>query len=296
MTPRTALLFPTFPMRDPEFDLERIEGVSGQLSELAEQAGAVVELDPSAFDRSPEALVGIGLEGALQAHYGCFIENVACAQWLESRDGEASMAAGYSMGMFPALAHLGAVSFEDGLRVMRDICTCIHRGVGGTDYATGAVIGLDQAVLAELLLPQVEVTDVYSLETLLVAGPGPSVAAVLEGCEKAGAYETKLIPVSAPFHSTALQFLEDQFFQIVDGIEVRAPRIPIVSAGTQQQLTTPAEIREELGRNASRPMRWFATIQTLVDAGAERFFECGASPRLRRMTQREFPELAAVGV
>ncbi len=296
MTPRTALLFPTFPMRDPEFDLEQHQGLSGPLRGLAERAAAVIDLQPSAFDRSPEALVGIGLEGALQAHYGCFIENVACAEWLESSRGPASIAAGYSMGMFPALAHLQAITFEDGLRLMRDICTCIHEGVEGTDFATGAVIGLGEATLQGLLPPEVEVTDVYSSETLLVAGPRAAVATLLISCEEAGALETKLIPVSAPFHSTALRFLEDDFFGIVDQVEVGPPRVPLVSAGTQRQLATPAEIREELGRNASRPMRWFSTVQTLVDTGVERFFECGASPRLTRMTQREFPELSVVGV
>ncbi len=270
--------------------------MSGRLSELAERAGAAVDLRPAAFDRSPEALAGDGLEGVLQAHYGCFVEDVACAGWLEASLGSASIAAGYSMGMFPALAYLEAITFEDGLRVMRDLYTCIDEGVKGSDYATGAVIGMDRKDLVGLLPPEVEITDVYSSETLLVVGARSEVAALLTECEKAGAFETKLIPVSAPFHSTALRFLEDDLFRIVDQVEVRPPRVPIVSAGTQQRLSTAAEIREELARNACRPLRWLATVQALVDSGAERFLECGASPRLTRMMRREFPQLEAMGV
>jgi len=290
MPARVAQLFPTFPMRDPEFRPDSLPGFRKLRDRWAERASALGDVTDDTFDPARITAPRGDLGSTLQAHYACFVEDVAMSEWLEERFPAPAAVAGYSMGLFPALVRAEAVSFEDGFRVMEGVCRAAHDHAEGTAYATGAVLGLpDERVEAEAERTggAVEVTDVYAPGTVLVAGPAAAVEAFLERSLAQGAAETKLIPVTAPFHSTALRPLEGSIEALVRPLAVSAPRCPIVSAGTRRVLTDAEGVREELTRNVSRPMAWLATVEALLAMGVALFLEAGTSRRLSRMIQRE---------
>jgi malonyl CoA-acyl carrier protein transacylase len=237
-------------------------------------------------------------EATRHAHYACYLENLAMADLWSARAPACGVAAAYSMGLFPLLAFAGAATFDDGLRLMDAIVTATLDVVPAGDYAMGVIVGLtrdDVQARVTAQHPALEITDVYAPKTIITAGPRQAIVALVDECLAAdGIEEAYPMPVTAPFHATALRAIEPRIEALLDGFDVRAPRMPIVSAITQRPLRTADDIRWELANNIWHPMAWFATVSTLVDAGVGVFVEAGTSVRLAEHARRACPETAIV--
>ena len=285
----TAYLFPSFPMREAGLEHAQLPGFAEIVGELAARAAAVADVTPRTFAPVPGG-GALGLEATLQAQYACFIESLAFARWIEGQCPPADYLAGYSMGLFAAACHAGALGFEDGLEVVHRVCVAGHAGVAGA-YAVGAVFGIDPGVLDRVIARVgrgVEVIDVYGPRSLLVIGPEPAVAAVLALCARRGA-DTTLIPVTAPFHASALRGVARDISLLLRTVPVKEPRRPLLSCGTLRLLRTTDAVRREIARNICHGMNWHGTMQTLLGLGVTFFVECGPSQRLTRMARREVP-------
>lgn len=273
-------------MRDAQFEPDMLAGFPAIVDEWTDRVREFVSIGDDTFLVPAPGEVA-DLQATLNAHYACFIEGLAMAEWLGRNRLAGDVVAGYSMGLFPALCYADALDLEDGLRLMREICVRVHEAVEGHSFAMGAVIGLSEVEVRACLLDPVEITDVYSPSTLILAGPSDRVNQVIEACGGSGALETLLIPVSAPFHSTALQGVTIGNEESMLGVEVRPPSCLVVSATTGELLRTPVDVRDEVCSNVSSPMHWFATLNCLLDLGVKRFFECGRSQRLTNSVRRE---------
>jgi malonyl CoA-acyl carrier protein transacylase len=294
MPTRAAYLFPTFPFRQRDFVHASLPGYPAFVEALARRAEAVVPITPRTFDHPvPGEPVDDPLEQTLQAQYACYIENVAMGQWLATRAPRADYVAGYSMGMFSAACHAGALAFEDGLVLLRDVCVNAHRLGPPDPFAIGAVIGLTrepvEAILDTLALARVELTDVYSEHVILVAGPEDDIRRVLDAATAAGAAETRLTPFSAPFHTSVLAPVEPLTAATLDGMTLSTPACAMVSVVTTETMTEAGQIREELIRNVSHGMNWYGTIRTLLSVNTGLFLECGTSTHLTNLVREDVP-------
>ncbi|MBT3325911.1 MAG: ACP S-malonyltransferase [Gemmatimonadales bacterium] len=284
--PNVAYMFPTFPMRDRDLESDSIPGYSDLLEQWTERAGDFVDVSGDLFAFSEPGRVE-DLAATMNAHYACYLESLAMADWLGEHRSEADIVTGYSMGLFGALCYAGALDFGDGFRVMREVCTRVHEAVEGVSYAMGAVMGLEEARVRACLDGPVEVTDVYSPSTLIIAGPSEVVDTVLSDCTEAGAEETLLIPVTAPFHSTALSGVVSGNRDTVASVTTSDPKRVVVSAIDGKPLESAADVRREIANNVASPMSWFSTLNVLLDLGTERLYECGRSQRLTNNARRE---------
>jgi [acyl-carrier-protein] S-malonyltransferase len=196
------------------------------------------------------------------------------------------------MGMFSAACHAGAIAFEDGLRLMRDVCVNAHAAAPPGSFAIGAVIGLTTEPV-QALLPagsSVEITDVYSEHVVLMTGPSEDVARILARAREAGAADTRLTPFSAPFHSSLLAPVEAMTAAILDGMTVAAPRCPMISPVTLEVMTTAGQVRRELARNVSHGMNWYGTIRTLLSLNVGLLLESGTSTHLTNLVREDVPD------
>jgi malonyl CoA-acyl carrier protein transacylase len=286
-----AFVFPTFAMRREEYRLDVLPGFNEVLEPLAERASAVVEITSRTFDFHDRSVPPAGLAATLQAHYACYIESVALAAWLEPRVGACDSAAGYSMGVFAALGHAGAIAFEDGLTLMHELCVAVHGAVPPGAYAMGAIDGLPPDAVAEIASsqPQVEIIDIYGAGTTIVSGREAEVAAVLDACARRGATYTRLTPATAPYHSTALSTVHPILEERLRHALVRSPRCRVISALTQQPVASPDDVRVEIASNVTRAMNWYGTMRALLQSGMTVLCECGPSAALSNMAKRDVP-------
>jgi malonate decarboxylase epsilon subunit len=291
MSGAVAFVFPTFAMRREEYRLDALPGFSTILAPLAERASVVVEITPRTFEFPDRSAPPAGLAATLQAHYACYIEGVAIAKWLEPRTGACDSAAGYSMGVFAALCHAGAISFEDGLMLMHRLCVAVHDAVPIGAYAMGAIDGLTPETVAEIASPhpKVEIIDIYGAGTTIVSGREADVAAVLEACARRGATYTRVTPATAPYHSTALSAVRPILQERLQGARIQSPRCRVISATTQRPVASPDDVREEIASNVTRAMNWYDTMYVLLQTGMTVLCECGPSAALTNMARRDVP-------
>jgi acyl transferase domain-containing protein len=285
--------FPTFPMRASEFDEVQLPGFREMREHWTVEAEKAVDLDLACL------LLGLPEESAaaqhftLQAQYACIIENVAMAQWLGEKVGTPTFTTAYSMGLFAAVTHAGAISFQSALLLARDVCTAAHQIASERTWAIGAAVDFPEKRLRELMeesSSELEVTDLYGANTVLYTGRREPVKAVLDRALLEGASATRLIPVTAPFHTSGLLAIEPILTEVLSRIQLHAPAWPILSSITQEMLVTADDVRSEICRNVSRPMNWFATLRKALSLEGGQIVESGASFTLTELARNLFPD------
>ncbi len=306
---RLACIFPAFRMRYSHPDGIHLPGLPEATKALAARAAACVGLDAARLCAPAPGQD----EDDLTAHYRCYVNSCAVAAVVRQHLGVGAWAAGYSMGLYAALCHSGALSFDAGLLLMRQTCLLSQALRAATDNSPGilpravpgrwpwalqpspgsshgmaALIGLTRAEVAALVVARelpVEVADICAERTVVAAGPHAALDQLLEQARDAGCLQARKMPVDLAYHSSQMQAVEPELRAYARGLDFRTPRCPLVSCVSQQLLTTPESLREEAAVNVTRPINWHATMQVLHRLGADTFVECGLSDSLSKLAR-----------
>lgn len=209
-----------------------------------------------------------------------FIHSVVTA--LAEGEGFApQMVAGHSLGEFSALTTAGALTFEDGLRLVYKRALAMQKACEMQPSTMAAILGLSDEVVEDVC------REVNNGEGIVVAAnyncPGQvvisgSVEGVNKACEKlkeAGAKRTLPLSVSGAFHSPLMQPAKDELQAAIEATEFKAPRCPVYQNVDGKPHTSPDEIKKNLIAQLTAPVRWTHTILEMIKDGATEFTECG---------------------
>jgi len=280
---KVAFLFPAFSMKYRDFSRKPVPGYPEEVAEFLARASAVVEIDERKFEKPGEFVLDDALEDDLQEHYVAYVDSCALASLLRKKGIRCDYVAGYSMGVFAALHHSAALSFEDGLQLLHHVCTSAHEAAEGGTYGMGVVVGLSADEIGALIAehcPAVEVADVCAPRVVIVSGPRADLEKLFAVAEPEGSMHSRLLPVTVPFHSTLLRAAETKIRRFLAKIRVRPPDCGVVSCVTQDVLKSADDVIDEASGNLWHPLRWHQTMGRLLDLGADVFLECGLSDSL----------------
>ena len=199
-------------------------------------------------------------------------------------EGEAfapDMVAGHSLGEFSALTAAGALSFEDGLKLVYKRALAMQKACEMQQSTMAAVLGLDDKCVEDICK---EIND--NGEIVVAANyncPGQvvisgSIEGVNKACEKlkeAGAKRALPLNVSGAFHSPIMQPAKDELEAAIKATEFLEPRCPVYQNVDGKPHTAPQEIKENLIAQLTAPVLWTKTIEQMVADGAEEFTEYG---------------------
>lgn len=278
-----GFLFPAFSMKYKDFGRKPLDGYADEVAAFLKRASAVVEIDVRKFEKPGEFVLEDELQDDLQEHYVAYVDSCALASLLRRRGVRCDYAAGYSMGVFAAMHHSAAVSFEDGLQLLHHVCTSAHEAVDGGAYGMGVVVGLTADEVGALIArdcPRVEVADVCAPRVVIASGARSDLERFFAASETEGSMHSKFLPVTIPFHSAFLREAEDKIRRFLGRIEVRDPECGLVSCVDQKLLQTAEDVKNEAVGNLWRPIRWYKTMRRLLDLGVDVFLECGLSDSL----------------
>ncbi len=204
-----------------------------------------------------------------------------------------SFVAGHSLGEFTALAAAGAVSFEDGLRLVRERGRLMQAAGTQSPGAMAAVLGLDASVVREVCTRASQQTG----GVLILANdncPGQNVIsgddATLEvGMQLLGEAKAKKVvklPISIAAHSPLMESASAEFRQVLAETQFAAPRVPIYGNVDASPLVDVDAIRRELDLQLTNSVRWTESVQAMIGAGAEVFIELGPKDVLTGLLKR----------
>ena len=217
-----------------------------------------------------------------------FIHSVALALCTPGLD-RPDMVGGHSLGEFSALVAAGAVSFEDGLKLVavraNEMQKCCEK-VPGT---MAAIIGMPTEKVEEICgsIDGVVIPANYNCDgQIVISGEKEAVLAACEACKQAGAKRALPLAVSGAFHSPLMEPARAELAKAIEATEVRAPRCPIYQNVTALPETDPVRIKENLLKQLTSPVRWTQSVKNMLADGATEFTELGPGTVLQGLVKR----------
>jgi [acyl-carrier-protein] S-malonyltransferase len=205
--------------------------------------------------------------------------------------------AGLSLGELTALTAGGAMTFADGLRVARQRGRFMQEACEATRGGMAAVLGLDaettRAVCAEA---DVEMANLNCPGQIVISGETEKIARAVELAKAKGAKRAVALPVAGAYHSRLMASAQPKVRELMAGVDVRTPRLPVISNVTAQPHGNPEEIRERLAAQVISPVRWEDSIRYLLAQGFTRFIELGPGTALSGFLKRIEPEAERLNV
>jgi len=213
-----------------------------------------------------------------------------------------SMVAGHSLGEFSALVAAGALSFEDGLKLVYARATAMQKACEAAPGTMAAVIGLPdetiEAVCKECSTPgNIVVPANYNCPGQLVISG--NVDAINKACEKlkaAGAKRALPLKVGGAFHSPLMQPAKEELQKAIEATEFSTPKCPVYQNVDGKPHTDAAEIKSNLIAQLTSSVRWTSSVQNMIADGADDFTECGPGKALQGMIGRIDKNVTAHGL
>ena len=209
-----------------------------------------------------------------------------------------AMVAGHSLGEFSALVAAGALSFEDGLKLVYARAMAMQKACEAQPSTMAAIIGLPddkiEAICKEVskMGKGVVVPANYNNPGQLVISG--NIEAINEACEQlkaAGAKRALPLKVGGAFHSPLMQPAKDEL-----QTEFTTPKCPIYQNVDAKPHTDPAEIKQNLIAQLTSSVRWTQIVQNMIAVGADDFTECGPGKALQGMIAKINKEVSAHGI
>ena len=204
--------------------------------------------------------------------------------------------AGHSLGEFSALVVAGALSFEDGLKLVSKRAMAMQQCCEEQPGSMAAVLGLDDKTIEEVCA---------SVEGVVVAAnyncPGQLVisgadAAVDEACEKlkaAGARRALRLPVGGAFHSPLMEPARKELEAAIAEAEFKTPSCPVYQNVDAQPYTNAETIKKNLIAQLTAPVRWTQIVEKMIADGVTEFTELGPGNVLQGLVSKVSREVAA---
>ena len=202
---------------------------------------------------------------------------------------DAEMTAGHSLGEFSALVAAGALSFEDGLKLVSKRAMAMQKACEAAPSTMAAIIGLSDDVIEKVCAEvssegNIVVPANYNCPgQLVISGNIDAVNAACEKLKEAGAKRALVLPVGGAFHSPLMQPAKDELQAAIEATEFKTPRIPVYQNVDAKAHTNAEEIKQNLIAQLTAPVKWTYEVQQMMADGATDFVECGPGKALQGM-------------
>ncbi|GAB6053473.1 ACP S-malonyltransferase [Magnetospira thiophila] len=222
--------------------------------------------------------------------------SLAVARVLEKDGGldlaqSCSLVAGHSLGEYSALAAVGAFDLADTARLLRIRGEAMQKAVPVGLGAMAALLGLDLETAREVAeaAAQGEVCTAANDNApgqVVVSGAKAAVERALVIAKERGAKRAVLLPVSAPFHCALMQPAAEAMAEALAGVNIAAPKVPLVANVTAARVTDPEEIRRLLVEQVTGAVRWRESVLTMKAEGVTELVELGSGKVLGGLAKR----------
>jgi [acyl-carrier-protein] S-malonyltransferase len=205
-----------------------------------------------------------------------------------------SCTAGHSLGEYTAFVHAGALTFEDGLRLVKIRGELMQKAGEEQKGTMAAVIGLMPNVVESVCNEAssagiVQIANINSPGQIVISGSVEGVNKAMNLAKKRGARRVVGLVVHGAFHSPLMEPAKEELKQALDSTHFGKVRIPVYSNVTGKAVTadTPGEqIRELLYRQLTSPVRWEECVRNMIAGGAKEFIEIGPGNVLQGLIRR----------
>ncbi|HEY3290631.1 MAG TPA: ACP S-malonyltransferase [Anaerolineae bacterium] len=278
-------------------------GMGAELSRLRPVARGIFERADTALGfgltqlccEGPEAELNdtINTQPAIYTHSIAAWETIQLSGELEPP----ALVAGHSLGELSALCAAGALSFEDGVHIVRERGRLMKLAGERAPGSMAAVLGLDAAALREVCeqasaqvaaqgAPPVVLANDNCPGQIVISGGKEAVAAAGVLAKQRGAKRVAPLPVSIAAHSPLMSSIADEFAQAVNRTAISTARVPVIANTSARPITHPDDLRAELCAQLTSPVRWTDSVKLMSAQGITQYVEVGPKDVLSNLIKR----------
>lgn len=216
-----------------------------------------------------------------------FIHSVAALKAVNGQG--AAMVAGHSLGEFSALVANGVLSFEDGLKLVSARAKAMQAACNANPSSMAAILGLADEKVEEICeeTEGIVVPANYNCPgQLVISGETDAVQRACDAMKQAGAKRALLLPVNGAFHSPLMQPAQEQLSAAIEETRFRNATIPVYQNITTTAVTDPEEIKQNLIKQLTGPVKWTQSVQNMIKDGATTFIEVGPGKTLQGLIKK----------
>ncbi len=211
------------------------------------------------------------------------------------------MTAGHSLGEFSALVVAGALSFEDGLRLVYARAMAMQKACEVTPSTMAAILALPdekvEEICAEVNKNEICIPANYNCPGQVVISG--TIAGIDQACKlmlEAGAKRALPLKVGGAFHSPLMEVAKEELAEAIKNTTINKPKCPIYQNVDAKPHTDPDEIKELLIAQLTSSVRWTQTVQNMIADGATEFIECGPGKVLQGLIKKIDSNVNARGI
>ena len=223
-----------------------------------------------------------------------YVTSLACLDVVKAEHPDVvascQVTAGLSLGEYTALVFAGAMSFADGLRVVQKRGQAMQAAANATPSGMVSLLLLDREKVLELCR---QASDVGTIQIANNLCPGNIVVSGAKAaCEKIAALAPdaggRAIPltVAGAFHTEIMKPADQELAAALANVEIRSPRIPVISNVDAKPHSDPAEIRQILVQQVLNPVLWEDSMRLLLSQGVDKMYEIGPGKVLKGLMKR----------
>lgn len=206
-----------------------------------------------------------------------FLHSVILAKTL-GEDFKPEMVAGHSLGEFSALVANGALSFEDGLKLVSQRAIAMQKACEIKPSTMAAVLGLEDKIVEDVCasIDGVVVAANYNCPgQLVISGETSAVEQACEAMKAAGARRALLLPVGGAFHSPMMEPAREELAKAIENTTFSTPICPVYQNVPATAVSSADEIKKNLIIQLTAPVKWTQSVQQMIADGATSFTEVG---------------------
>ncbi|URM31752.1 ACP S-malonyltransferase [Cytobacillus firmus] len=278
----------------------------GQGSQAAGMGKALAEQDENVkgfFDRADQKL-GFSLSELIfegpqdkltlttNAQPALLTTGIAILDYFKRSGITPDFVAGHSLGEYTALVAAEAISFEDGVYAVRKRGEFMEEAVPNGEGTMAAVLGLDRdkltAVTEEVTAEgnPVQLANLNCPGQIVISGSKRGVELASLKAKEEGAKRVLPLEVSGPFHSQLMKPAAEKFRGILDEIEIKDAKVPVIANVTASEMTSASEINGRLIEQLYSPVLWEDSIRRMIELGVDTFIEIGPGKVLSGLVKK----------
>jgi [acyl-carrier-protein] S-malonyltransferase len=208
-----------------------------------------------------------------------------------------SFMAGHSLGEYTALAAADAIDFGTAVFLAKERGRLMYEAGLKTPRGMVAIIGLEEAVLAEICREtNTVIANINSPGQLVISGAAENITKAGEMAKAKGASRAIPLQVSGAFHSPLMQPAVDGMTQILAKVTFKDPSVPIIANVTALPLTSGSQIKDELLKQLCNGVQWQRSVEYMVQQGVGKFIEIGPGKVLAGLIKRISRDVEMVNI
>ncbi len=216
-----------------------------------------------------------------------FIHSVAALKTINGIGPE--MVAGHSLGEFSALVANGVLSFDDGLKLVAARANAMQEACDANPSSMAAILGLADDKVEEICasIDGIVVPANYNCPgQLVISGETAAVEMACEKMKEAGAKRALMLAVNGAFHSPLMQPAQEKLAAAIEQTKFRTAMIPVYQNISTKAVTDQEEIKQNLIKQLTGPVKWTQSVQNMIKDGADNFIEVGPGKTLQGLIKK----------